>query len=565
MKRDLKINYGILDDIIDELNTYKKALQTMENALVDISALVKINEGKSIEAWDEHVRTSKDEIKRYQEQVGDLHSLFKNYVSDTTAYISPLSRDTMMRVSRNNIWVNLQQINIGYTGNVTNALITSHKPPNSFLFGLLDKPSDAEVEASNFNRKQMGNIQENIQHTQRKLENKMEVLWDLYNSKVKPFENTDDAYKKLASTVKKKYTGFFEGLVEKDTAFYQVQVDILRGFADSVIGMVTGLVTIAGDVGIVGLSAIIPDPIEPELIKTKADETFEGYKEIAIQLIQNPMSMLELAAQSVSDTVETEGIAYLTGNALTVLIPASFGIKAVKGGAGIKGPGKAKVDKSPYSKEFIQGKIDTALAGLGNVKVPVFYKEKLSTGPSDITSVGVEMKSLSEVQPQMFKGKGVGVEVKGTKGTVKGVPEINPKYATAIDDKVTIKEQVVLPSWLKNTYTDGQYRTVITNESIMVYRTFGGRAGVDGAFATTVPAPNRITSKIDSALLPEWKNSRQYEAVIEIPKGTELNIGKVEQQMTQTGTVFKGGGDQILLPQNWPNEWIKEIREVPSR
>jgi len=57
----------------------------------------------------------------------------------------------------------------------------------------------------------MGNIQENIQHTQRKLENKIEVLWDLYNSKVKPFENTDDAYKDLASNVKKKYTGFFEG------------------------------------------------------------------------------------------------------------------------------------------------------------------------------------------------------------------------------------------------------------------------------------------------------------------------------------------------------------------
>ena len=170
--------------------------------------------------------------------------------------------------------------------------------------------------------------------------------------------------------------------------------------------MVTGVVTIAGDVGIVSLCAIIPDHIEPELIKTKADETFEGYKETAIQLIQNPLSIIELAAQSVSDTVETEGMAYVTGGALTALIPASFGVKAVKGGAGLKGPGKTKVDKSPYSKEFTQGKIDAALAGLGNVKVPVFYKEKLSTGPSDITSVGVEMKSLSEVRPQLFAGKG---------------------------------------------------------------------------------------------------------------------------------------------------------------
>ncbi len=168
----------------------------------------------------------------------------------------------------------------------------------------------------------------------------------------------------------------------------------------------------------------------------------------------------------------------------------------------------------------------------------------------------------NKVKDTLSKAEGVSVS-SGAKGT--GVPEINPKYTTAIDKKVTVKEQVVLPSWLKKTYTDGQYRTVITNEIIRVYRTFGGKAGVDGAFATTVPASNRITSKIDSALLPEWKNSRQYEAVIEIPKGTELNIGKVEQQMTQTETVFKGGGDQILLPQNWPNEWIKEVREVPSR
>ncbi|MEI3614496.1 hypothetical protein [Pseudogracilibacillus sp. SO30301A] len=211
---------------------------------------------------------------------------------------------------------------------------------------------------------------------------------------------------------------------ERSNAFHQVQVDILRGFIDGVIGMATGIVTIAGDVGIIVVSGIIPDSIEPELIKTTADETFEDYKDVAIKLIQNPMSMFELAAQSVSDTVETEGIAYLTGGALTAIIPASFGVKVVKGGAGLKGPGKAKVDKSPYSKEFFQRKIDAASAGFGNVKVPVFYKEKLSTGSSDITSSGIEMKSLSEVQPQMFKGKGDGVEVKGTKGTVKGVPEI---------------------------------------------------------------------------------------------------------------------------------------------
>ncbi|BCB02170.1 hypothetical protein KH172YL63_03030 [Bacillus sp. KH172YL63] len=111
----------------------------------------------------------------------------------------------------------------------------------------------------------------------------------------------------------------------------------------------------------------------------------------------------------------------------------------------------------------------------------------------------------------------------------KTVANINPKYVTAIDNKVTVKEKDHLPEWLKETFTDSQYRTVITNENITVYRTYGGKANPKGAFATTTPASNRINSKIDSALLPEWKNNREYEAVIEIPKGTELNIGKVEK------------------------------------
>lgn len=76
---------------------------------------------------------------------------------------------------------------------------------------------------------------------------------------------------------------------------------------------------------------------------------------------------------------------------------------------------------------------------------------------------------------------------------------------------------------------------------------------------------NRINAKISTALVPDWKNTRQYEAVIEIPKGQVLNIGRVEKQYTKTGALLEGDWDQILLPQGWPSEWIKETREVPSR
>src|SRR5699024_4525370 len=108
MKRDSNINDGKLDDIIGQLQTYEEAVETMEESLEEISTLEKTNKGTAIDAGDEQLNPPKGEVKKYQEQVGDLLSLFENYVSATTAYISPISRKTMMRVSRNNIWANLQ-------------------------------------------------------------------------------------------------------------------------------------------------------------------------------------------------------------------------------------------------------------------------------------------------------------------------------------------------------------------------------------------------------------------------------------------------------------------------
>ena len=138
-------------------------------------------------------------------------------------------------------------------------------------------------------------------------------------------------------------------------------------------------------------------------------------------------------------------------------------------------------------------------------------------------------------------------------------------YATSIDDKVTKIDKIMLPDSLAKTYLDSEYRTVVTNEDILVYRTFGGWAEAGGSFATTVPAGNRISAKINTALLPKWKNTMMYEACITVPKGTILQIGKVAPQTTNSGAVLKGLGDQILLPRNWPLEWIDSIKCVPAR
>ncbi|MGG3640581.1 hypothetical protein ABES38_04230 [Bacillus gobiensis] len=171
----------------------------------------------------------------------------------------------------------------------------------------------------------------------------------------------------------------------------------------------------------------------------------------------------------------------------------------------------------------------------------------------------------SEFNRYPFNGERVNELSFSDEGTSKTANRIDKEYSTRIDNEVEEIKKVSLPSSIANTFKDSNYRTVITKENITVYRAFGGNADAGGTFVTTSPAANKIQTKIDLALLPEWKNTRNYEAIIEIPEGTILNIGRAEKQFTKTDAVLKGNEDQILLPLNYPLEWIKEIKHIPSR
>ena len=156
---------------------------------------------------------------------------------------------------------------------------------------------------------------------------------------------------------------------------------------------------------------------------------------------------------------------------------------------------------------------------------------KLAKAPKGIDGAAKGVENLAE---DVISESGVNIRGAGDESG----SNTFGNYSTKIDSKVTVVEKQELPSWLIDTYKDGVYRTVVTNEDITVYRSFGYNAEAGGAFATSSPAVNRIKTKVDSAILPEWKNILRYEAEIVIPKGTTLNIGHVGEQFTMSGTVL---------------------------
>ncbi|MFC0746119.1 T7SS effector LXG polymorphic toxin [Enterococcus faecalis] len=211
------------------------------------------------------------------------------------------------------------------------------------------------------------------------------------------------------------------------------------------------------------------------------------------------------------------------------------------------------------------------LTEIGNVVLGSYYGNKAASrldGLDDVGNVKRGRSSANDALTSNKHGKNYTLNRNKSTGTVtyKKANVVYGEYSTKIDSKVIEIEKANLPDGLKKTYTDNYYRTVESVDELKTYRTFGGNADAGGGFATTEPAVSRIDAKMDTALLPEWKNSRMYEAEITIPKGEKLNIGKVAPQINdKTGTVLKGGADQILLPQDWPLEWITDIRVVPSK
>ncbi|WP_272944403.1 DUF6862 domain-containing protein, partial [Yersinia wautersii] len=111
-----------------------------------------------------------------------------------------------------------------------------------------------------------------------------------------------------------------------------------------------------------------------------------------------------------------------------------------------------------------------------------------------------------------------------------------------------------------STFRSGTYSEKVAETDIYLYRDYGGSAKADGRFWTPEPSKGPLQSQMDSAVLPEWGNTFQNQAIIKIPKGTVYYEGPAAPQTGTTGTnpTLQGGGTQIFLPTPESNWIIKK-------
>ncbi|WP_461643834.1 hypothetical protein [Labilibaculum euxinus] len=139
-----------------------------------------------------------------------------------------------------------------------------------------------------------------------------------------------------------------------------------------------------------------------------------------------------------------------------------------------------------------------------------------------------------------------------------GIEDIPLKYRVEIFNKIkVITKDISLPKWIKESFADSYYYTAETMESLTVFRRFGGganQAKLLGGFSST----QSVLSRNELAVLKKWSNMR-FEAELMIEQGAKVNLGKIAPQ-----SGYKGGADQVLLPLDYSENWVKSVKDLKT-
>ena len=404
MKRDIKVNYGTIDSIVQELERYRSALENMESTIININnKLESENSGDAVSALRTKYSDMKSQIDSCKEEITDLHDIFSNYSNDMTSIIKPKNHEAMMRVSRNDIYWNMETLisfccNVGMTRR--NAAVFKSFP-SAFA-------SDEEKAAERRNGDKLDDLHNSIGYYYNRLMEDVSDMRDLYNRKVIPYENMDDTYKSKANSIYSKYTNFFEDLHTKLNSFGVGTINLVKGIGGSILGfigdvwnLVKGVFVYAGAAIGIACTAVFGDA--PDCLKECKSKAAK-YNETISAIIHDPFLIVEGLSQGVNDAYEEKGICYVTGYVvgevaqLIILKKAGDKIKGVKGADTAVDAEKMALnsldDAAKFEKKFV-------VEGAAEVDIDGIKREFVAHSKiNSVESKGSNVSDFSYLKPE---------------------------------------------------------------------------------------------------------------------------------------------------------------------
>lgn len=341
MKRDLKINFGILEQIRDELYQFMRALENMKSSINNIDNLLANASGKSIEAISQDKKGVITAIDTYKEQVNDVYVLISDYIGDMTFYIRPINQYGLMRVDRDDIWWNISQIEGANAVNVT-------KPSRYDYTAIAGYETDANNDII------AEQIEADIAYLKTRISGEISALWQIHDQKIAPFEDTDDHFKSRSETLYDRYTSWEERNKDIMLGIESGIYNFFAGAITGLIGIVEGIITLGGGFinyircGIIYL-VTAPFGTTPEDVLTSLDETHSLFASV----LKDPALIIEGMAQNISDTYEEKGIMYSVGAIVPEIVMEILVTKGLGKIAKLANFGDNLADMSKYADEVV--------------------------------------------------------------------------------------------------------------------------------------------------------------------------------------------------------------------
>lgn len=153
----------------------------------------------------------------------------------------------------------------------------------------------------------------------------------------------------------------------------------------------------------------------------------------------------------------------------------------------------------------------------------------------------------------------------------------NRKYKTELNGKIEEIDKIIYENIsIVNSFVNKEYKSYRTVDNLILYRIYGkfyrddkksnnDGARINGIYASTEFAESLIDAKIRLALDPRWSNTKMFEVKVLVPANTIISVGLAASVELKSGTILKGGAEQIILPFDWPKTWVVGYRRVTSR
>jgi len=334
---ELRINFAQLRQIQNKVREYRCALEEMEGAMTRFEEILKEQAGESITALLEKREELKRDMGYFHENLQTLETLIGNYIEDMTALITPVYEDEMVVVDPEDIRWNLQQIKASIE-EVSDIARGAELYPYSHIDTHISKPhitpemtpEQVSAEWASYDRKcrEKRNRQENYrkleafcQYNASQAARELEELYDkmeaVYKNRVLEYVEMDEFYGRKADQLYDACTSYREWVWDMNKKARQAMENLWRGAlntawdgAKGTIGLVYSLGKLQVALQIGAATDVLG--ITPQWIhQTRKDacETARGM----VEILKDPIRVLESLGQSIGDTIDEEGIPYAVG------------------------------------------------------------------------------------------------------------------------------------------------------------------------------------------------------------------------------------------------------------